>query len=167
MIIRYFVILGFLVLLYSCQSLEFIYKDNKNITNPLYEKTKVEIAGAELPLIFSYSSRYFGKNKNNDYLLKIFISETKTNRSVGDNQAVSKLDYMLKFDYYLENINKNCSVLEKTTYSRFTYLPKSSGYNYGSDQSLDKLYELAGSDNLSQFIMSVSGMDLVDCINED
>ena len=42
-------------------------------------------------------------------------------------------------------------------------LPKSSGYNYGTDASLEKKYELSVTNNLNQFITFVSGVDLNNC----
>mgnify|MGYP001200430589 CR=1 FL=1 len=47
----------------SCNQIDFIYKDKTNITNPLYEKTEVDISGADLIFINSYIPVLFGKTK--------------------------------------------------------------------------------------------------------
>ena len=38
----------------SCSDIEFVYKDNKNLINPLYEKTDVNASGVDLVYINSY-----------------------------------------------------------------------------------------------------------------
>ena len=106
---------------------------------------------------------FFGKNKDNLYNLAIKIEEKKTKRSVETNQATSNLRYELKFKYILLSKENNCLVYEKELLSYFSIIPKSSGYNYGSDSSLENKYELAVTDNLNQFISKLSDIDLSSC----
>ena len=47
--------------------------------------------------------------------------------------------------------------------SSFSIVPKSAGYNYGTDASLEKKYELTISDNLNPFISFLSGFNLNQC----
>ena len=47
--------------------------------------------------------------------------------------------------------------------SYFSILPKSSGYNYGTDSSLEKKYELAVSENLNRFVSLLSDIDINSC----
>jgi len=54
-------------------------------------------------------------------------------------------------------------VYEKELLSFFSIIPKSSGYNYGTDASLEKKYELAVTENLNQFISFLSSVDLNNC----
>ena len=92
----------------SCNQIDFIYKGNINITNPLYEKTEVDISGVDLIFLNSYTPMLFGKNKSNDFKLLINIEEKKIKRAVESNQAASNLRYELRFKYTL--IYKNiCS----------------------------------------------------------
>ena len=42
--------------------------------------------------------------------------------------------------------------MKKKFLSYFSIIPKSSGYNYGTDASLEKKYELAITENLNQFV---------------
>ena len=149
--------------LFSCGDLDFIHKEDANLSNPIYNKTIVKFTGLDIPVIYGYSTRYFGNNNLSYYELTIDIQENKTKRAVQTNQAVSKLDYKIVFNYNLKDITKKCDVYSQKTISRFSYEPKSSGYNFGSDQSLRKLYELSSKDNLQQFISHLRGMDLSNC----
>ena len=42
-------------------------------------------------------------------------------------------------------------------------MPKSEGYNYGTDASLEKKYEIAISQNLSRFISGLSNTNIDSC----
>ena len=163
------VFLGILLFfLISCSEIEFVYKDSKNILNPIYDKTSYTFTGKDIPSAYRYAARFFGNSKNSNFDLKVSIQEEKIKRSVQSNQAVSKLDYELAFDYELVNIQKSCLVYVKKIISRFSYIPKASGYNFGSDQSLEKLYDLAVENNFEQFVRSYSGnVNLENCINEN
>ena len=156
----------FLTFLYSCSDIEFVYNDSYNLNNPLYNKTNIKFEGAENPSFYQYSSRYFGQDKENVYELNIKINEEKTKRAVQTNQAISKLDYKLTYRYELFNNTKKCFVFKKNITSRFSIEPKSSGYNFGSDQSLQRLYELSTKNNLQQFISFLDEINLKKCLNE-
>lgn len=147
----------------SCNSIEFIYKDNSNLANPLYDKTEVINSGADLVFMSAYIPMFFGKNKNKDFRLLINIKEERTKRSVELNQATSNLRYELRFFYTLISNKNGCLVYEKEILSYFSILPKSAGYNYGTDASLEKKYELAIIDNLNQFISFLSEVNFSNC----
>ena len=140
----------------SCGGVEFIYKNDKNLINPLYQKTKVITSGTDLSFMNSYLPMYFGESDEYAYNLQINVNEKKTKRSVETNQATSNLRYELRFYYTLTSIKKDCITYEKEIISYFSIIPKSSGYNYGTDTSLEKKYELAVSDNLNQFVSNIS-----------
>ena len=118
----------------------------------MYQKTNVTTSGVNLVYINSYIPTVFGENKDNNYNLIIEIEEKKTKSSVEKNQATSNLRYELRFKYTLVLIEQNCVTYEKEIVSYFSIIPKSEGYNYGTDASLEKKYELVIVDNLSQFI---------------
>tara|TARA_B100000579_G_scaffold429816_1_gene442192 strand:+ start:1609 stop:2097 length:489 start_codon:yes stop_codon:yes gene_type:complete len=147
----------------SCGEVDFIYKDSKNIINPLYEKTQIETSGVELSYINSYLAMFFGENKEENFKLLINIKEKKIKRSVETNQATSNLRYELRFSYNLFSKTKNCLIYEKEILSYFSIIPKSDGYNYGTDASIENKYELAIAENLNQFISFVSGIDINSC----
>ena len=147
----------------SCSNLEFIYNDNLNLINPLYERTSVVVSGVDLTFMNSYVPMFFGKNENSEFNLLINIKEKKIKRSVETNQATSDLRYELRFFYTLLSSLENCNIYEKEILSYFSIIPKSAGYNYGTDTSLEKKYELAVTDNLNQFISFLSGVDINNC----
>ena len=147
----------------SCSGVEFVYKDEKNLINPLYQKTKVITSGTDLSFMNSYLPMYFGESDEYTYNLQINVNEKKTKRSVETNQATSNLRYELRFYYALTSIKNNCITFEKEIISYFSIIPKSSGYNHGADTSLEKKYELAVSDNLNQFISILSDINLDNC----
>ncbi len=148
----------------SCSQVEFVYKDSKNLINPLYEKTKISTSGLDLNYINSYLPMFFGENKENKFSLSINIEEKKTKRSVETNQATTNLRYQLKFSYVLMSVSKDCLTYKKEILSFFSIIPKSDGYNYGTDASLEKRYELAITDNLNQFVSFLSNVEIDNCI---
>ena len=68
----------------------------------------------------------------------INVEQEKTKTSVETNQAVSKLRYELKFIYTLVLNKEKCVTFSKDLLTYFSIIPKSSGYNYGTDSSLEK-----------------------------
>ena len=161
---RYVLVFVVFCILQSCSNIEFVYNDKKNLANPLYEKTKISTGGLELAFLKSYLPMFFGNTKNGKYSLSIIIEEEKTRRSVETNQAVSDLRYELKFYYELKKIDESCLVFKKKILSSFSINPKSSGFNYGTDVSLEKKYELAITENLNEFVSTISDKDINSCL---
>ena len=159
---RFFFIFVFLFII-SCSDIEFVYKENKNLINPLYEKTGVSTSGFSINFINSYLPMFFGKNKEDIFNLLINIDQNKTKRAVETNQVTSNLRYELKFTYTLILNEKNCVTLKKELLSYFSIIPKSSGYNYGTDTSLEKKYELAITENLNRFTSIITNEDIITC----
>ena len=147
----------------SCSG-DFVYNNNQNITNPLYQKTKVTSTGVDINFFNSYVPMFFGENRENLYNLIIKIEEKKTKRSVETNQVTSNLRYELRFVYTLVSNEKDCVIYKKELLSYFSILPKSSGYNYGTDSSIEKKYELAITDNLNRFVSILPGMNVNNCL---
>ncbi len=148
---------------FSCTEIEFVYNNDSNLINPLYEKTEVDLTGVDLVFINSYTPLLFGEYVEKKYKLEISVEEKKTNLSVEKNQAVSNLRYELRFFYSLRSIKESCLIYEKQILSYFSIIPKSAGYNYGTDASLEKKYELAIIDNLNQFVSFLSSIDINKC----
>ncbi len=153
----------FFIFISSCSSLDFTYKNNVNLTNPLYEKTNVITSGVNLTYLNSYIPTVFGDIKDNTYNLIIEIAEDKTKSSVETNQATSNMRYEIRFKYTLVMVEQDCVTYKKEILSYFTIIPKSEGYNFGTDASLEKKYELVIADNLSQFISLISSNDITSC----
>jgi len=151
------------IFIISCGDIDFVYKEDKNLINPLYGKTEVSTSGLDINFMNPYLSLVFGENKESRYNLSINIKETKTKRSVETNQATSNLRHELRFKYNLHIIKKDCVAFEKTVVSNFTIIPKSAGYNFGTDASLEKKYELAITENLNRFVSIITDKGLNSC----
>ena len=147
----------------SCGDIDFIYKENKNLINPLYGKTEVSTSGLDINFMNSYLPMFFGNKKDGPFSLSIKIEENKIKSSVETNQATSKLRYELKFIYTIVLKEKNCEAFNKELVSHFSIIPKSSGYNYGTDSSLEKKYQLAITENLNRFVSTIIDRDLNNC----
>lgn len=152
-----------LLFLASCNNIEFVYSDKKSYINPLFGKTNVSASGIDVVFMKSLIPMFFGKNVDNKYNLSINITEKKIKSSVESNQTASTLNYELRFNYTLILNKEDCVVYNKEILSNFSFAPKSSGYNYGTDTSLEKKYELAVNDNFNQFVSYLSGLDLNIC----
>jgi hypothetical protein len=153
MIKKYF-IYCFLFFVFSCTNIEFVLKDS-NQTNPLKDKT-VLLMDKDLEERFVrglYS--YFGNNKANEYILKTNFSESKENRVVKENQVAEKIEYTLVVDYELFYKTSECKIFNKKIISKFSFTPKSAGYNFGSERSFDKLYNNSVDHNINSFIDSL------------
>ena len=160
--IKFFCITLFFIIA-SCNNMEFVYDNNEKVINPLYEKTNVKASGVDVAFLNSYVPMFFGSNTDSLYELIIKIEEKKTKSSVKTNQATSNLRYELRFFYRLVLKEENCVVYEKEIVSFFSIIPKSGGYNYGTDASLDNKYELAISENFDQFISLLSDINMNNC----
>ena len=151
------------IFIISCGDIDFVYKEDKNLINPLYEKTEVSTSGLDINFMNSYLPMFFGNKKEDRFSLSIEIEQNKIKRSVETNQATSKLKYELKFIYTLVLNEKNCEIFDKELVSHFSIIPKSSGYNYGTDSSLEKKYQLATTENLNRFVSIIMDRDLNSC----
>ena len=162
-----FFLIFILIFLTSCGNIEFVHKGDEGLRNNIYNKVDYIFKGKEITANYKFASIYLGSNKFPEYKLTIHIDETKIKRTVETNQVASKLDYELLYTYNLTNLINECLIYDKKINSRFSHVPKSSGYNFGSEKSLDGMYELAAEDNLSQFISLISNVDLSICKNEN
>ena len=106
----------------------------------------------------------FGEVKEEIFRFLMVVKEKKTKVSVETNQAASNLRYELRFIYTLILSEKNCVAFEKVVVSNFSIIPKSDGYNFGTDTSLEKKYELAITSNLNQFLSYITSDNINDCL---
>ena len=64
----------FLVLgTYACNNLEFVYDQEKNLSNPLYGKTQINTTGKNIIFMSSYIPMFFGKSNNEEFFLSINV----------------------------------------------------------------------------------------------
>ena len=141
----------FFLFIFSCANIEFVLKESSQ-TNPLKDKT-VLLLDKNLEKRFVrglYSN--FGNNEKYEYILKTTFIEKKENRIVKNNQVAEKIEYTLEVNYDLFYKTSECKIYNKTIISKFSFTPKSAGYNFGSDRSFDKLYNSSVDQNINNFI---------------
>ena len=66
-----------------------------------------------------------------------------------------KIDYELIINYHLFYKNRDCKILNSEIITKFSNSPKSFGYNFGADRSLEKQYRSGIRKNIQKFIRSV------------
>ena len=140
----------FLFFSFACSNIEFILKYDED-ENPLKNKTVLIIDKNMDDRYAKNLYSYFGSSKENDYILKIKFTEKKENRIVKNNQVAEKVEYTLIVDYDLFYKTSKCKIFEKTIVTKFSFTPKSAGYNFGSDMSFDKLYNTSVEKKLNNF----------------
>ena len=88
--------------------------------------------------------------------------------TIKTNQVSARVDYEIAIKYILRNHAKKSTLLTKKQYSRFSFIPKSEGYNFGSDKFLENLYKRNVENNISQFLDSLEKqIEKKKCINEN
>ena len=156
-----------LCFLLACSNIEFSYIEDE-LNNQLYNKTNIIITGDEIPFLNTIVLSKFGISQNEFLDLEINISEKKTKIVIKTNQVSTRIDYEIVINYILSNQSKKCTILTKKQYSRFSFIPKSEGYNFGSDKFLDNLYIRNIENNIDQFLNSLEKqIEKKKCINEN
>ncbi len=149
--IKKYIAFSILFFVFSCSNIEFVLKDN-NQANPLKDKTALLMdKNSEESFVRGLYS-YFGNNEKYQYILKTKFLERKENSVVKNNQVAEKIEYTLEVDYDLFYKTLECKIYNKKIISRFSFTPKSAGYNFGSDRSFDKLYFGSIEQNINAFI---------------
>jgi len=137
---------------------------------------KVKISMFELKTLkFSYSlsawhftSFGIAKTKDTTYILSAKNSENKTNAVIGTNQVSSDINYSINISYTLESLNQNCIVDLKVISTKFSIKPKSEGFNFGSDRSLESLYKRNIFSNVQRYKSYLNSLSFLDkCIDEN
>ena len=72
----------FFIFLSSCSGVEFVYKNDTNLTNPIYDKSYLSYSGEDIPALKRNAPLYFGGNKINDFSLNIEVKENKSKRRI-------------------------------------------------------------------------------------
>ena len=149
--IKKYITCGLLFFIFSCSNIEFVLKKN-NETNPLKDNTTLLIDKNSEERFVRGLYSYFGNNKKYEYILKTKFLEKKENRIIKNNQVAEKIEYILEVDYDLFYKTSECKIFKKTIISKFSFTPKSAGYNFGSDISFEKLYDSSVNQNINSFI---------------
>jgi len=149
--IKKYITCGFLFFIFSCSNIEFVVK-NSSQNNPLQEKTLLLTDKNSEDKFVRALYSYFGNTEKHEYILKTKFSERKENRIIKNNQVAEKIEYTLEVVYDLFYKTSECKIFNKTIISKFSFTPKSAGYNFGSDRSFDRLYSGSIDQNINNFI---------------
>ncbi|MDC1054555.1 hypothetical protein OAU87_00570 [Alphaproteobacteria bacterium] len=140
--------------IFSCSNIEFLLSEN-NQTSTLKYKTALLIDKNSDERFVRELYSYFGNNEKYEYILKTSFLEKKENRIVKNNQVAEKIEYTLEVVYELFYKTIECKVFDKKITSKFSFTPKSAGYNFGSDRSFEKLYSSSVDQNINKFITNL------------
>jgi len=138
------------VFLYACNNIDFILSDYDN-PNPIKDKVRIVVKDNERSLLLRELTSFLGNNEKHEYILEANLYEEKKNRSVKQNQVAEKIDYKLTISYRLYYVTGGCRILEDNVETGFSYTPKSFGYNFSSNRSLEKLYSDSIKRNIKKF----------------
>ncbi|MDB2349414.1 hypothetical protein N9W05_03470 [Alphaproteobacteria bacterium] len=141
-----------LFFIFSCSNIEFVLNDYYQTNNPLKDKTTLLFDKKSDERFVRELYSYFGNIEKNEYILKTKFLEKKENRIVKNNQVAEKIEYTLEAEYELFYKTLECKIFNKTIISKFSFTPKSDGYNFGSERSFDKLYASSVNKNINDFI---------------
>jgi len=164
---RFAVLFLLLCFLASCSNIDFTYKGDP-LNNQLYNKTNIKITGDEIPFLNTIVLSKFGTSQNGSLDLEIDISEKKTKMTIKTNQVSTRIDYEIAINYILRNQSDKCILSTKKQYSRFSFVPKSEGYNFGSDKFLETLYKRNLENNIDKFLDGLEKqIEKEKCLNEN
>ena len=149
--IKIYVACCFLFFIFSCSNIELVLKDGSQ-ANPLRDKTALLVDKNSEERFVRGLYSYFGNSEKYEYILKTKFTESKENRVVKKNQVAEKIEYTLAVDYDLFYKTSECKIFTKRIISKFSFTPKSAGYNFGSDRSFDKLYNSSVNQNINSFV---------------
>lgn len=149
--IKKLITLFFLYFLMGCGGIEFVLKES-DLQNQFKNKTVLVFDEQNERRFAEGLFSFFGNNKNGDYILVTSFSEEKKNRLIKNNQVAEKVDYELTATYKLFYKKRDCTIINKKIVTKFSFVPKSFGYNFGADRSLEGLYERSIRKNIQKFI---------------
>lgn len=152
--IRFIIIFSLISLLFSCGNIEFVLDEN-NEPNKIKNRTIVFFEGIKNDKFNQEIFSFLGKSKSNEFLLITTYDEKKVNKLVKKNQVAEKINYELIINYELYYQTQKCKIHNKRIISRFSFVPKSFGYNFGTDRSLERLYKNSIRENIQIFIGSL------------
>ena len=140
-----------IVITTSCSNIQLVL-DDKPKTNFLKNNSSIFVSGKKYENFSQELFSYFGNNKKGEYIIQTTFFEKKENIAVKKNQVAEKIDYILEVKYTLFYKTSECKIFDDKITSRFSFTPKSAGYNFSADRSLDKLYTNSVRKNIQSFI---------------
>ena len=138
------------LILTGCGKIDLLLLDNHD-QNKLRGNTSIVLKGGPVELFAEEVYSFFEDNQKGEYILITTISEKTENRLVKTNQVAEKINYEITVDYEVFYKSMSCNIFNKKIVSSFSFVPKSFGYNFGTDRSLEKLYRSSVVKNIENF----------------
>jgi len=153
--------------LISCSNINFLL-DTKDGSDFLKNKTLVYVSGWDNPVLKNVLFLKIGEATEKKYLITALVNEQQIKRSIGENQVALKIDYKIIIDYNLSNTTNKCPEIKNRQISKFSFTPKSSGYNFASDVLLGSLYEEVILNNVNNFVFFANNkIKSYKCVDEN
>ena len=143
-------ILSSVLILTGCGKIDLLLLDNQN-QNELKGNTSIVLKGDPIELFAEEVYSFFEDSQTGEYILITTISEKTENRLVKTNQVAEKINYEITVNYEVFYKSMGCNIFNKKIVSTFSFVPKSFGYNFGTDKSLEKLYRSSVIKNIENF----------------
>ena len=151
------------LILTGCGKIDLLLLDN-NDQNKLRGNTSIVLKGDPVGLFAEEVYSFFEDNQTGEYILITTISEKTENRLVKTNQVAEKINYEITVDYEVFYKSMSCNIFNKKIVSSFSFVPKSFGYNFGTDRSLERLYKTSIKNNIKKFIDAVPNNKKLSCV---
>ena len=161
------VFIFFCFLVIGCSNFQFVYKNYNDLDN-IKNKTKVIVTGDDASEISSYLKSKINQPTDKTYYHLFLNANKSTIASIVEKDATaSKFSVTYDIVYNLENIEKNCLILNKTISTKSSYDSKSAGYSFGTDISEKKVSIDNIKSNVDEFLNNIiTSKTKLDCQNE-
>ena len=157
------------LLIGGCSQIDFVLK-NAGSKSSIENLLVYEVSGVKTEYLLESLISNFGSIKNeNDkrFRLGADIEETVVKTTIETNQVSTTLQYTIVVNYELIDLNEDCKTVNKRYEDSFTHYPKSQGYNFGTDLSLQKTYKNYVNSNVLNFKTYLeTNQDFISCTNE-
>lgn len=159
----------FLILLFGCAGLEFVYDNNTQKGTFLFSNTNIYSSGDNNILIKNQLEEILKKSSGtNKYILTIESKEVSTNLIIEDNQTATQIENTFIIKYTLRKQKGLCLINEKEITTSLDYKVKSSGYNFGSDLSKKNIVKKNINKNINSYLnYLLNKISEVKCINDN
>ena len=149
------IVLCITLLLASCTSLDFVYKNNDHKI-PIVYKTKYQVVGEDAEVLNSFLQKNLGSPEEGVFFDLFVDSSKKIDAAVIDKDATaSKFNIIYSIFYNLKDSNRGCVIIQKTITTKTSYKTKSAGYSFGTDISEKEVSAKSIESNVNQFFNSL------------
>ena len=133
---KYILLIIIILFVANCENLEFVYKSSKQV-NELKKNTSLIISGDDSDEIYGYITGILESPNTENPNYKLLINSTRIEEAqvIEKDATASKFSIKYNIIYNLDNVNKNCKIMEMIITTKDSYDAKSAGYSFGTDLS--------------------------------